>query len=222
MIPAIVTLFAGQVRVMPGDSRTTGIFKTPVAGRVAIGCDGLAGDEQADRRVHGGPDKALHFYPADHYRRLAARFPALAAALVPGSIGENISAAGIDETAVCIGDVFALGSARLQVCQPRQPCWKIDARYGVEGMTAFIAEAGLTGGYLRVLEPGEAASGMALALLERQPLAPTLAELWQVWRAQRPAIDRLQSLAAAPGLSANWQRKLAERCEWLRRNRADL
>ena len=119
-----------------------------------IGPEGFSGDAQADRRVHGGPEKAVHLYPAAHYTRLAERFPEAAAQLQPGSLGENISSSTLDETRVRIGDIFRLGEARLQVCQPRSPCWKIDDRFGCAGMAAYIAEQRLTGWYFRVLQPG--------------------------------------------------------------------
>lgn len=211
-----IRLFAGTVRPLPGDSRVSGIVKTAVDGPARITVGGLAGDAQADRKAHGGPDKALHFYPPEHYVLLAARFPAAAPLLVAGSIGENISAAGLDEARVRIGDIFALGSARVQVCQPRQPCWKIDARYGVEGMTALIAETGMTGGYLRVLAEGVATAGEPIALIDREPAAPTLAEFWQAWMAHRPDPALLERHALVPALPESWRRKLRQRIDWLR------
>lgn len=210
-------LYAGRVVTMPGDSRTTAIFKTPVAGRVAVGHEGLDGDQQADRRVHGGPDKALHHFPAETHARLAARFPDAAATLGPGTLGENLSTVGADETTVCIGDVYALGTARVQLCQPRQPCWKIEARHGVEGMTRAIAEAGIAGWYYRVLEPGTVAVGDAIELLDRPPGAPTLAAFWALVHAHRPDPAALLALRHAPGLSPNWWDKLDQRIAWLRR-----
>lgn len=197
----------------------SGIFKVALAGPVAIGPLGLAGDQQADRRVHGGPEKAVHHFPAEHYDRLAARFPALAGALTPGSLGENVSTTGWDETTVCPGDVFALGTARVQVSQPRSPCWKIDHRYGLAGVARHIGEAGISGWYYRVLAPGVAAPGDPFLLVERTPGAPTLAALAALWRAHRPEPQALLVLAAAaPGLSPDWRRKLHERAAWLRAN----
>lgn len=212
---APVRRFIGRVQTLPGGSRTSAIVKQEVFGPLAIGPLGCAGDEQADRRVHGGPDKAVHFYPADHFAALAAHFPEAAARLVPGSIGENLSATGLDEHSVHLGDVFALGAIRLEVCQPRQPCWKIDARYGVDGITVFIAESGRTGWYLRVLEPGIAEPGEPLTREHHAAGAPTLADLWSAWSAHRPELEQLARFVACPALSANWQRKIAERLAWL-------
>lgn len=164
----MLRIFAGPVSSLP-DGTPTGIFKRERTEPVWLGAAGLAGDAQADRRVHGGPDKALHQYPVAHYARLAAAFPQAAPLLVPGSMGENLSVPGWDETNVRIGDIFRFGGARIQVSMPRKPCWKIDRRFGAEGMAMknFIAEEGLTGWYFRVLMEGEVAPGCAFELLER-------------------------------------------------------
>ncbi len=211
-------LFAGSVQPMPGDGRPTAIFKRPVSGAMPIGMEGLAGDAQADRRVHGGPEKAIHHFPLETHARLAAMFPAAAATLGAGALGENISTVGITEAEACIGDVFALGTALVQLCQPRQPCWKIEARHGVEGMTRAIADAGIAGWYYRVLATGTVAVGDRFELIDRLSGAPTLARFWQIVHQHRPALVELEALCAAPGLASNWQRKLAERIAWLRRN----
>lgn len=219
--PVIVRIFTGGIDPLPDDGRPTGMYKVAVSGALAIGPEGFAGDQQADRRVHGGPEKAIHLYPAEHYARLAARFPEAATALVPGSLGENLSTLGLTEAEVCIGDVFGLGSARLQVCQPRSPCWKIDCRFGVEGIAAHIAETGLTGWYWRVVQTGRAGSGDALVLQERADDAVTLAEAMAIWRAHRPPVADLERVAGAPGIAAGWRRKILERTDWLRRQGAD-
>ncbi|OHC70039.1 MAG: hypothetical protein A3H93_00875 [Rhodocyclales bacterium RIFCSPLOWO2_02_FULL_63_24] len=214
---AIDGLFAGQVAQLAGDSRSSAIVKRAVSGACRLTTEGLAGDAQADRRVHGGTGKALHHYPAEHYARLAAAFPD-AQHLAPGSLGENLSTRGLTEAEVCIGDVFRLGSARIQVSQPRTPCWKIDHRTDCEGVAAFIAEHGLAGWYYRVLAAGELAAGDRLEHIERPADAVTLADFWRVIRAPQPAVDSLLRLAAASGLDANWTGKLRQRAEWLRNN----
>lgn len=214
----ITGLYAGQVQPMPGDGRPTAIFKTPVAGRMAIGREGLVGDAQADRRVHGGPDKALHHFPAETHARLAARFPDAAATLGPGALGENFSTLGADEVTVCIGDVFAVGTAKVQLCQPRQPCWKIEARHGVDGMTRAIADDGIAGWYYRVIETGDVELGDAIELIDRAADAPTLAAFWALIHQHRPDLAALQRLRGTPGLAVNWQDKLDQRIAWLRAN----
>ncbi len=211
-----VRIFTGTIRPLPGTGRSTGMFKLPLAAPIDLGPTGFAGDEQADRQVHGGPDKAVHLYPSEHFAALARRFPGAAPLLLPGSIGENLSATGLGESEACLGDVFALGGARLQICQPRSPCWKIDSRYGTEGMAAYIAETGLSGWYWRVLEGGRVAPGDTLDLLAREPGSPTLAAAAKLWRAHRPPIDELGRLAAIPGIAAAWRDKIVARQDWLR------
>ena len=214
---AIDALFAGQVARLAGDSRSSAIVKTAVGGRCMLTADGLAGDTQADRRAHGGGGKALHQYPAEHYARLAAAFPA-AQHLAPGGLGENVSTRGMTDNDVCIGDVFRIGSARIQVSQPRTPCWKIDTRTACDGVAAFIDEHGLAGWYYRVLDAGEIAPGDRMEHIERPADAVTLAEFWRVTHATRPSIEALSRLAFATGLDPQWTDKLMRRAEWLRNN----
>ena len=215
---AVVTLYTGGIRPLPPENQPTGMFKRERLEPVWLGAEGLAGDAQADRRVHGGPEKALHQYPVAHYARLARAFPQAAALLVRGSIGENLGVAGWSEENVCIGDVFRLGDARIQVSQPRSPCWKIDRRYGVEGMTKLIDDEGITGWYFRVLAEGEAAPGCRFELLERPAPTATLAGFWQLWKAHQPDRAALAAAAATPGLAPNWRKKLADRSDWLEKN----
>jgi len=215
---AQISLFIGSVSALPNSGRPSGIFKQPVLGPLELGLEGFVGDQQADRRVHGGPEKAVHLYPAAHYAKLAAHFPVAAAHLVPGSLGENISTADLDEDAVHIGDIYRLGSARLQVCQPRNPCWKIDDRFACDGMAAFIADQALTGWYWRVIQPGIVSPGDSLDLEQTVPGAPSLAAAMALWRLHRPAPTELEQLAATPGIASGWQHKILQRATWLRQH----
>jgi MOSC domain-containing protein YiiM len=210
-----VSLFIGGIAPLPESGRPTGMFKRPVTAALELDQEGFAGDAQADRRVHGGPEKAVHLYPARHYARLAAAFPEAAGALVPGSLGENISCAALDEGSVRVGAIFALGTARLQVCQPRSPCWKIDDRFATDGMAAFIAEHGLTGWYFRVLAPGTVAPGDLMQCVDSAPAAPTLAAAAALWREHRPPVAELRRLVACPGIAGGWRDKVAARADWL-------
>ena len=130
----MVQIFIGGIRPLPPDNQPSGIVKQEVVMPVWVGKDGLAGDAQADRRVHGGPEKALHQYAIANYARLASVFPEAADLLVPGSIGENLCVSDWNEVTIAIGDVFRFGDSTIQVTQPRAPCWKIDQRFGVDGM----------------------------------------------------------------------------------------
>jgi MOSC domain-containing protein YiiM len=204
-------LFAGKLTTIGPENSPTGIFKTAVNAPVWVGREGLAGDVQADRRVHGGPEKAVHQYAVANYMRLARAFPAAASLLVPGSLGENVSAEGWDEDGVAIGDRFQLGAALLEVCQPRTPCWKIDSRFGVKGMMQFIAETGCPGWYFRVVEEGGADPDCELRRVSSDAQRVTIAQFLALWRSERPDPEALEALAAHPALSSNWVRKLTER-----------
>lgn len=214
----ITAIYIGRVQLMPGDSRTTGIFKHAVTGPLQVGIEGLEGDQQADRRVHGGPGKALHHFPVANYRRLADRFPDLAAAFVPGALGENITTPDLDEGDVFIGDTFAFGSARIQLSQPRRPCWKIDARFGLEGIALFVEAQGLAGWYYRVLEPGTVRSGDELKLLDRHPESLSLREFHALAHAHRPMVAELMRLAHLAGLEPSWAERFRARALWLHHN----
>ena len=213
-----VSLFIGAIASLPESGRPTGMFKHPVSGSLHLCSEGFTGDEQADRRVHGGPDKAVHLYPAIHYGRLAKAFPETASRLKPGSLGENISSATLDESRVRIGDIFRLGKALLQLCQPRNPCWKIDARFGVDGLAAYIAEHHLTGWYFRVLQPGVVDPNSALDIVETGVATLDLAQAQRLWHAHRPPPQALRQLADTPGIATDWRRKILERAAWLERD----
>lgn len=151
----------GTARPFNG-AELSAIAKSPREGAVQVLPDGLAPDEQADRRVHGGPEMALHLYPLDHHafwRGEIGDHPALGE---PGGFGSNLAVTGLTEDMVHIGDRFRLGSALIEVSQPRQPCWKIEHRFGAKGMVAAIIKTGRCGWYFRVLEAGEVTAGDSL------------------------------------------------------------
>ncbi|WP_306602948.1 MOSC domain-containing protein [Azonexus sp.] len=214
---AQISLFIGGIRPLPESGRPTGIYKQAANAPLELACEGFIGDQQADRRVHGGPEKAVHLYPAAHYAILAQRFPEIASQLVPGSLGENLSTPDLDESDVRIGDIWQLGTARLQLCQPRNPCWKINERFATEGMAAFIAEHRLTGWYWRVLTPGSVSPGDTLTL-ELAAQTFSLAEAMQLWQSHRPAPGDLEKLATTPGIATHWRQKIEQRLHWLRAN----
>ncbi|MBL8470408.1 MAG: MOSC domain-containing protein [Rhodocyclaceae bacterium] len=210
-----IEVFVGTLGALGPDGTPSGIFKHRISLPIELGPNGLAGDIQADRKAHGGPEKALCHFPAQHYGRLAAQFPALRNALAPGSLGENLSCSGWDETTVHIGDVFALGTCRLQVSQPRSPCWKIDHKLGVADVARHIAEQALMGWYYRVLEGGTITPEARLELIARNADPVSLARLWQAHRAHRPRAEELRAIAQTPGLAPIWRKKLLERQSWL-------
>jgi MOSC domain-containing protein YiiM len=213
-------LFAGGIGFLELEGQRSGIFKQRIDGPVRVETQGIVGDEQADRRVHGGPEKAVHHYAAENYAIIAQAFAQCSEALVPGSLGENISAHGLTESSVHIGDVYRIGSAVLQVSQPRNPCWKINHRFAVEGISMHIAQQRITGWYYRVVDPGVIETGDAIMLLERQTERFSIDRFWQVQLSHRPSIDDLTELIAVEGLAPDWRRRLGERLKWLRARRS--
>ena len=166
----------GSVRREPEDPDrrlaefTSAFGKTPVRGPVAVTPTRIEGDEFANSKAHGGVDKAVLCYGAKHYETtgensLSSRFPDCDWS--PGALGENWTIAGLSETNVCIGDIFAVGQTRVQVSQPRQPCWKINRFHRHPKLLKFISETGRTGWYLRVLQTGSVQAGDAVRLEQR-------------------------------------------------------
>ena len=210
----ILAVLTGKARAFRGDEPSA-IGKLPIADAVAVGAMGLAGDEQADRSVHGGIDKAIHHYPADHYDRWRDYLGDAPLLDAPGAFGENISTAGLDEDSVFLGDRFRLGTALVEVTQARQPCWKLDHRFGAKGVMAQVVKTRRTGWYYRVLEPGEVRAGDDLELLERPfpdwPLASLFALLIGGEAKDRPA--DLRALRDVPVLAETWKVRRAKLAE---------
>jgi MOSC domain-containing protein YiiM len=163
----IDALLVGRAVPYTREGTFSAIAKEVVTGPVRIGVLGLQGDEQGDTRVHGGPDKAVHHYPFDHYTAWREELGDHARLARPGAFGENLSTCGVTEETLCLGDRLRAGSVVFEVSQPRQPCWKLADRFGVPHMPRFVQDRLRTGWYYRVLEEGVVSAGDRLTLLER-------------------------------------------------------
>lgn len=177
------------------------IVKHTVTGPVAVGPDGCAGDEQADLTVHGGPDKAICCYPSEHAARWA---PVLGQEPPPGAFGENMTLAGLTEETVHIGDAFTLGDALVQVSQPRGPCFKLAARWGVKELPALMSREMASGFYLRVVRAGDVRAGDTMTLVGRTS-AVSVREVMRVTYVDRHDIDGLRAALAVPELALQWR-----------------
>ena len=188
---------------------TTGFFKEPVAGAVPVGTLGVAGDEQADRANHGGPDKAVLAYSAEHYPewRTELEHPELPY----GAFGENLTVDGLAEADVCIGDRWRAGEVEFEVTQPRQPCWKLARRWRVKSLPATVIRTGRTGWYLRVLHGGMLESGLELELVARPNPEWTIRRANGVMYSEKDDAAASLELAEVPGLSASWRDGLRTR-----------
>ena len=159
-----------------GEQIPTGFFKSRATGQVQVKSLGLAGDRQADLTVHGGPLKAVYFYPSEHYRHWENVLGG--DALLPGSFGENITSEGLLEADICVGDTLRMGTALLQVIQPRSPCYKLALRFQVPDMVARFVRAARPGWYAAVLEEGEIASGDAIEIASKVAGEVSIADIW--------------------------------------------
>jgi MOSC domain-containing protein YiiM len=186
----------------------TGFFKQPADGPRWLGKTNLDGDGQADLKNHGGEDKAVLAYALSHYP--AWRDELRRADLPHGAFGENFTVDGLSEGVVCVGDVYQVGDAVVQVSQPRQPCWKLAWRWRMKDLTARVERTGRTGWYVRVLTEGEVRPGLGLTLLERPFPAWTVSRASQVMRARKHDPVAAGDLAGCDALAASWRDRLAE------------
>jgi MOSC domain-containing protein YiiM len=200
----IRTVLTGKVKPIDGTSVRSGIDKYPIRGSTTINPLGLEGDRQADLRFHGGADKAVHIYPWPHYALWQAEFPEIALFGQPGAFGENLSV-DFTEYDVCIGDVWLAGAAEIQVTQGRQPCWKLNLRFGIDDMSARVQATLRTGWYCRVLKAGTVQSGDALELLHRPYPTWTIARLLTLIRDRECGVDTMNDVLSLP-LTASWRK----------------
>lgn len=207
----LLAVHVGRVAGIGPQGVPSGIDKRPLDARVLVTRQGLVGDAQADRRHHGGVDKALHHYPAEHYQVWRAALPARAARFVPGGFGENLVTRGLCEADVCLGDVFQLGSARVQISQGRQPCAKLNLRFELPDMIERVKANGLTGWYYRVLEEGETGAGDDLCLRERPHPNWPLTRVWRVLFGASADRAALAELAGSPVLAESWRQRAVAR-----------
>ena len=212
--PIIDGLYVGSLKTLAREGQQTGIYKQRVES-VQVNSLGIIGDVQADKRVHGGVEKALHQYAQSSYAQIHAHYPELAEVAVIGSIGENISSPVLDDQSVYIGDIYAIGSVIVQVSQPRSPCWKINHRFDTDLLSKFIAEQHICGWYYRVLQDGQISVGDAIILQQRFSDSLAVGEFSRIATMHRPPLETLALAAACHGLAPEWKTRLQHRCEYL-------
>ena len=177
----------------------TGIWKKPVEGSVRIEGVNLEGDGQADLRVHGGPDKAVYAYSAEDYEWWSGE---LGRDLAPGTFGENLTVSGLDLAGALIGERWSVGSAVLEVSQPRLPCSKLGIRMKDPDFRDRFDDAGRFGTYLRIIEEGSVAAGNAVEVLSRPDHDLTITELGRASPHQTP--ETVNKILSTPGVPASW------------------
>ncbi|MCD1639824.1 MOSC domain-containing protein [Pseudomonas stutzeri] len=196
---------------LPGSRKATAMDKRPADAPLWLDRDGLQGDRIADRRFHGGPDRALCHYPTQHYVYWAQRFLQLRTRLGLGAFGENLGGEDLDEAQLCIGDRLRWGDALIEVSQPRSPCIRLDSRHGVRGLARELSASGRTGWLYRTLEPGSVRPGDTLQLLERPHPEISVAFLWRCFLDPALADETLLRLAELPSLARFYRQAFGQR-----------
>jgi MOSC domain-containing protein YiiM len=209
----IVAVNVGLPRevVWKGITVRTAIFKEPVAGTVGIRKLNLAGDQQADLTVHGGSEKAVYAYPAEHYEYWRKQLPDVV--LSWGAFGENLTTEGLGEDTLCIGDLLRVGSATLRVAQPRMPCYKLELRFNRDDMIKRFLSSGRSGFYFSVIEPGDVRSGSKVEILNRDPDGVTVSDIVRLYlgHSRDPELLlRAMNLSSLPG---HWRTQLLQRAQ---------
>lgn len=203
----LVAVCVGQVREVPrgNGTVTTAIWKEPVAGRVPVRGVNLGGDDQADRTVHGGPDKAVYAYGAQDTARWEAE---LQRELGPGAFGENLTVGDLDVSAALVGERWEVGSTLLEVTQPRVPCFKLGLRMGDPGFLKLFARASRPGAYLRILREGDVGAGDAVTVVHRPAHAVTMRLMSDALLKDHALLPRVLE---APELMPSWREWIEER-----------
>lgn len=186
----------------------TGIYKRPVRERVQLRKLSFDGDAQADLKHHGGPDKAVCVYCAEHYPYWEQE---LNRPLEAAAFGENLTVFGLLETDVCLGDIYQIGDAVLQVSQPRQPCHKLAKKHAQSELPLLVQNTGYTGFYFRVLEEGAIAAGDSIRLMQRHPLEVTVDYANQIMHHNKQDANGLKRILEVAELSASWRDTLSKR-----------
>jgi MOSC domain-containing protein YiiM len=186
----------------------TGIFKTPVNGRVAARWHNLEGDRQADLTVHGGPHKAIYVYPSEHYTYWAEELRGVELAF--GHFGENLTTEGFREEEAHIGDRYRIGSATVEVTQPRMPCFKLALRFGLPDMVKRFWHSGRSGIYLAIIEEGELGSGDTVERISTDANHVSVADVVRLFKRESNDLDLFMRAMQAP-LYGSWKREIRER-----------
>jgi MOSC domain-containing protein YiiM len=209
----IISVNVGLPRavVWKGMTVQTGIFKEPVTGSVMVHGLHPAGDEQADLTVHGGFEKAVYAYPAEHYDLWRKELPGTP--LPWGKFGENLTTQGLTEDTLCIGDRLKVGAAVLMVTQPRMPCYKLGLAFGRDDMIRRFLESRRTGFYFSVVEEGEVEAGSDVRILSRDPSQVAISDISRIYLGQQTEPELLQRAAAVAALPENWKAALRQRAQ---------
>ncbi|UJF32427.1 MOSC domain-containing protein [Paenibacillus hexagrammi] len=197
-----------QSIIYQGKELETGIYKSQVSSSLRLTKTQLEGDGQADLVNHGGPDKAICVYAKEHFAYWESK---LGCELHPGAFGENLTVTGLLEDVVCIGDIFQIGDAVVQVSQPRQPCHKLAKRYDVQDLPVQVQNTGFTGYYFRVLKEGNIPAQPTIRLTQKDPAGITVANANQIKYHDKANAEGIRSILAVEALSQSWRQSFEKR-----------
>ena len=202
-------VYIGKIREYEG-SRPSAIGKYQVDGELKLTELGLEGDQQAEKVIHGGPDRALCHYPREHYAHWVQEFPEQAELFTAPAFGENFSTVGLTEKNVFIGDIFRWGDTLIQVTQPRSPCFKLNYHFGVSDMASQMQASGYCGWLYRVVMAGKTSTETSLELVSRVSEVSVAEAIGIAWH--MPFDDeQFHRLLSAAGLSTSWTRTMQKR-----------
>jgi MOSC domain-containing protein YiiM len=209
-VPLVASIHVGKIAPLGPEGVPSGFVKRLAAGPVEVTQTGLVGDQQADLSVHGGPEKAVYGYAATNYLNWRKEYPQHSDLLVPGGFGENLAIDGLREADLCVGDIHRIGTAHMQVCQPRQPCFKLALRFDDHLMPKAMVQSGRSGWYYRVLQPGVIEPGNAVDLVERPNPNFPFSRLVELISLGKATLSELELLEDMPGLASNWKQRAHE------------
>lgn len=195
-----------------GRTYPTAIFKQPVAGRVTVRRLNIEGDSQGNPRTHGGPDMAVYVFGHENYAHWEQEY---GRPLEYGAFGENLTVTGMDESDVAVGDVFDIGSARLQVTEPRTPCHKLAMKFDDDDLPRRFAATGHVGFYCRILTEGEIGAGDNILAEVRDSARLTISEVLGLWADKSASSARLERALGVAALSATWRARFETRLKAL-------
>jgi MOSC domain-containing protein YiiM len=206
----VVSVNVGLPREIQWKNATvqTAIFKEPVQGQVSVGKLNLAGDRQADLKVHGGADKAVYAYPSEHYAYWQNE---LAVALSQGNFGENLTTQGLSEDALFIGDRLRIGSAVLRVTQPRMPCYKLGIRFDRDDMIKRFLASRRCGFYFSVEQEGDLSAEAKIEFLSRDRERVSVIDIVDLYVGEARDPELLERVMRVAGLPSAWQSFLGAR-----------
>ena len=198
----VLSVNVGSVRAFEYNGRParSAIWKSPVAGRVAIRGVNLVGDDQADRQAHGGPDKVVYAYAAEDARWWERE---IGRALAPGEFGENLTTERMELNDALVGERWQIGTTVLEVSEPRIPCWRLGVRMNDRMFPRRFTEALRPGAYLRIVVEGDVGAGDEIRLVERPDHDLTIRDVFRIYTRDRHEAARL---LAVPRMSESWRR----------------